>query len=110
PVTPIASGATSSLPISIASSLAPGSYTLQVTGTPAGTTVSAATTIVSVTVVTLTASPDFTLTASPTSVTVSVGVADTSTITVGLLKGFTGDLSLTRDNVWCAFTCGTVSG
>jgi len=110
PVTPIASGATSSLPISIASSLAPGSYTLQVTGTPAGTTVSAATTIVSVTVVTLTASPDFTLTASPTSVTVSVGVADTSTITVGPLNGFTGDVSLTSDNASCSLTPATVSG
>ena len=110
PVTPIASGATSSLPISIASSLAPGSYTLQVTGTPAGTTVSAATTIVSVTVVTLTAGPDFTLTASPTSVTVSVGVADTSTITVGPLNGFTGDVSLTSDNASCSLTPATVSG
>ncbi len=110
PVTPIASGATSNLPISVASSLAPGSYTLQVTGTPAGTTVSAATTNVSVTVVTLTAGPDFTLTASPTSVTVSVGVAATSTITVGPLNGFTGDLSLTSDNAPCSLAPATVSG
>ena len=109
PVTPTGSGAISNLAISVASSVVPGSYTLQVTGTPAGTTVSAATTTVSVTVVTLTG-PDFTMTASPTSVTVSVGVAGTSTITVGPLNGFTGDVSLTSDNASCSLTPATVSG
>jgi len=110
PVTPTASGAISNLPISVASSVFPGSYTLQVTGTPAGTTVSAATTTVSVTVVTVTAGPDFALAASPTSVTFSVGVAGTSTIIVDPLNGFTGDVSLTSDNASCSLTPATVSG
>ncbi len=56
------------------------------------------------------AGPDFTLTASPTSVTVSVGIAGTSTITVGPLNGFTGDVSLTSDNASCSLTPATVSG
>ena len=110
PVTPIASGAISNSPISVASSVVPGSYTLQVTGTPAGTTVSAATTTVSVTVVTVTAGPDFALAASPTSVTFSVGVAGTSTIIVDPLNGFTGDVSLTSDNASCGLSPSTVSG
>src|SRR5438445_750381 len=50
PVNPTSSGATSSLSINVASSTAPGPYTFQVAGNPAGVTTSAATTTISLTV------------------------------------------------------------
>ncbi len=59
--------------------------------------------------------PDFTLTASPSTVTMNPGSAGTSTITVASLSGFTGTVSLASSisptaGLSCTLTPGSVSG
>src|SRR6266480_1592584 len=54
--------------------------------------------------------PDFTIAANPTSVTMAVGVAGTSTITISPLNGFTGGVALTSDSAACSVTPATLAG
>src|SRR5947199_161950 len=102
PVTPTGS---SLLTISTSALTPTGAFTLTVNGSPLGA--STASTTVSVTV---TPAPDFTIAASPTSVSATVGVPATSTITISPLNGFTGDVALTSDNSACTLTLSTVTG
>src|SRR5438309_1576025 len=83
---------------------ATGGVTVTVTGT-AGTLSHSATVAY-----TITGLPVFTLTAAPTSVTVAVGSAGLSTITVSPTNGFTADVALTSDNSACTLTPATVTG
>src|SRR6266571_1756786 len=53
---------------------------------------------------------DFTLTVSPTTVTVSVGSAGTSTITVAGLQGFSGVVTLTTNSTSCTVSPTGVTG
>ena len=102
PVTPTGS---SLLTISTSALTPTGAFTLTVNGSPLGA--STASTTVSVTV---TPAPDFTIAASPTSVSATVGVPATSTITISPLNGFTGDVALVSDNAACTVTPTTVTG
>jgi len=59
----------------------------------------------------VTAVEDFTISASPTSVTATVNVAGASTITIGSLNGFVSDVALTSDHSSaCTLTPSTVKG
>src|SRR5207247_2648896 len=59
---------------------------------------------------TVAGAPDFTITASPTAVTVAVNSPGTSTITISPLNGFTGDVALVSDNSACTLNPATVTG
>jgi hypothetical protein len=58
--------------------------------------------------------PDFTLSTSPTGVTVNAGASGTSTVSVGPLNGFTGTVTLTvttnSSNLVCTLSSTTISG
>jgi PKD repeat protein len=98
---PNLSCAVASSVLSCSSSIA-GSYTATVTGTSGSLTSS-------VTVAfTVTGPPSFTLSASPSSVSVLVGAQGTTTITVNPLNGFTGAVSFTATSS-AGLTC-TMSG
>jgi hypothetical protein len=75
----------STLTVSIMSNTPAGSYTLTLTGTSASLSHS--------TTVTLVVNADFSLSASPTSRTISRGQSATYTITIKALNGFTGPVS-----------------
>jgi phosphate-induced protein 1 len=83
--TSVAAGSTSTLTVGASATTPGGSYTFSVSGSGTSGTHS---TNVTVNV------PDYTLSASPSSVTAQQGQAKTSTITVSSLGGFTGSVSL----------------
>jgi kumamolisin len=87
--TSITGAGTSTMTMSVASSTAPGTYTITVKGT-SGSTVE--TTTVSLTVTGT--SPNFTISASPTSITVSPGNSGHSTITTTISGGFDSAIAL----------------
>jgi hypothetical protein len=75
--------------MAVGGSVTPGTYTITVTGTGGGIT---HTTTVSLTVTGLT--PDFSISASPSSVTVARGSSGSSTISTTALNGFNSAISL----------------
>jgi hypothetical protein len=77
----------STLTVSIMSNTPAGSYTLTLTGTSASLSHS--------TTVTLVVNADFSLSALPTSRTISHGQSTTYTITIKALNGFTGSVNFT---------------
>ncbi len=81
-----------------------GAITVSVTGTSGSLSHSATVAY------TVTAAPDFSISASPTSVTVAVNSAGTSTITVSPLNGFTGTVALVSDNSACTLTPASLTG
>jgi kumamolisin len=87
--TSITGAGTSSMSITVGSSVATGTYPITVTGT-AGSTVHTTTVTLTVTGV----NPSYSLSASPTSLTITRGSAKSSTITVTPSNGFTGTVSL----------------
>ncbi len=87
--TSITGAGTSTMTMSVASSTAPGTYPITVKGT-SGSTVE--TTTVSLTVTGT--SPNFTISASPTSITVDPGNSGHSTITTTISGGFDSAISL----------------
>lgn len=87
--TSITGAGTSTMTISVASSTAPGTYPITVTGTSGSTR---ETTTVSLTVTGT--SPNFTISASPTSITVDKGDSGHSTITTTISGGFDSAISL----------------
>ena len=52
---------------------------------------------------------DFTVTASPTSVTVNAGATGTSTITVTAINGFAGTVTVTQTSTPAGLTCNSIS-
>ncbi|MGB9235654.1 MAG: protease pro-enzyme activation domain-containing protein [Terriglobales bacterium] len=88
--TSIAGAGTSTMTVTVASSAATGTYTITVKGT-SGSTVE--TTTVSLTVTGT--SPNFTLSASPTTISVARGSSGTSTITTAISGGFSSAITLT---------------
>jgi kumamolisin len=86
----ITGAGTSSLTLTVASTTTTGTYTITVTGT-SGSTVE--TTSVALTVTGT--SPAFTVSASPTSITVARGSSGTSTITTAVSGGFNSAITLT---------------
>jgi subtilisin family serine protease len=75
----------SQLTLSTASAIAPGRYTLTITGTSGSVSHSVTVTLIV---------PDFSLSVSPTSRTTTPGTAVTYTVSVGAINGFTGTVSL----------------
>jgi subtilase family serine protease len=91
---------TSSLTLTASSSAATGTFTVTVTGTSGNLT--------SKTTVTLTVNPagDYTLSASPSSLSVAQSAKGTSTITVTPLNGFNGSVSLSATGLPSGVTAG----
>ena len=81
----------STMKIAVASTVAPGSYTITVTGTDSGVTHTAS--------VSLTVTPGFTITASPTPVTVTRGAQGTSTVTTTVSGGFSSAIVLSASGL-----------
>ncbi len=81
---------TSLMTMAVGSSVSPGTYTITVTGVGGGIT---HTTTVSLTVTTSNP-PDFSISASPSSITVARGSSGTSTISTTALNGFNAAISL----------------
>ena len=88
--TSITGAGTSTVTMTVASSTATGTYSILVTGTSGSTT---ETTTVSLKV-TSTTSPNFTISASPTSVSVAQGASGASTITTSVSGGFNSAIAL----------------
>jgi hypothetical protein len=86
----VSTSGSSVLTISTTTSMAPGTYTLTITGT-SGSTTHTATAILNVTSAT---QPDFTLSASSSSLRVTGGGSATDTASIAALNGFTGTVSL----------------
>jgi subtilase family serine protease len=86
---------TSTMTMTVASTTATGTYPITVTGSGGGLMHSTTVTLT----VTSTAVGDFTLSASPTSVTIPVSAQGTSTITVIPSGGFTGSVHLSATGV-----------
>jgi kumamolisin len=81
---------TSTMTMTVASSTATGTYPITVTGTGGGVTHTSTVTLT----VTAPASANFTITASPTAITVVRGSSGTSTITTAALNGFNSAIAL----------------
>jgi subtilase family serine protease len=100
--TSITGTGTSTMTMTVASSTATGTYSITVTGTSGSTT---ETTSVSLTV-TAVASPSFTISASPTSVSVVQGNNGTSTITTIVSGGFNSVIALSASGQPTGVTVG----
>jgi len=103
----ITGSGSSMLTLSTTASTAQQTYSISVFGASSSSTIS---TTVNLNV----AAPDFSLSASPASVTVALGGAGGSTIAVGALNGFSGVVNLTASGmpvgVTASFSSGSVSG
>jgi len=95
PATTTTTGTSSVLTLSASSTATVGSATVTVTGTSGSLT---HTTSISLTV-SSTGTADFSLSASPTSLTVNQGASGTSTITIARLNGFAGAVSFTASGL-----------
>jgi len=92
----ISGSGSSTLTVSTSSTSTPaGTYTLTVTGTSGSLSSNATVTLIVNTPVT----PDFTLSASPSSQTVTAGNGTSYTVSVGALNGFTGSVALTTGSL-----------
>src|SRR5271165_5611122 len=101
---------TSGLAVSTTSGTAAGTYPLTITGTSGTLTHSTTVTLV----VNAAPSPDFSISASPSSQTVMVAQGTTYNVTTGVLNGFTGAINLTVSGLPTgatgSFTPPTVTG
>ena len=99
----------SQLALSTSTSTSPGSYPLTISATSGSITHASAITLV------VTAPPDFSLAASPSSRTVNAGAGTTYLVTVGAMNGFTGTVALSVNGLTSSvgtatFTPSTVGG
>jgi len=106
---PISAGSSTSMTIAVASGTAGGTYPITVTGTSG--------TIVETTIVTLTipgATPSFTISANPTSLSIRPGSSGSSTLTTAVSGGFSSSISLSASgegsNVTVRFSPTSISG
>jgi hypothetical protein len=83
----------STLNISTSASTAPGNYTLTITGLSGSTSHTATLTL------SINAQPDFTISASPASLTLTAGASGSSTVSVGVINGFSGVVALSVSGV-----------
>ena len=101
---PAAATTASTLTLTVAASTAAGPSTITITGTSTGTAGSLSSAIRLT--VTVTGPPTFTLSASPSSVSVAPGSTSTSAISVNLLYGFNGTVSLKASGLPSGVTAG----
>jgi len=87
--TSITGAGTSTMTIAVGSSVANGKYIIKVEGTSGSTTE-----IVAVTLIVTTPPPNFTVSASPTTINVATGSSGTTTITTAVSGGFNSPISL----------------
>jgi subtilase family serine protease len=99
---PNPAASTSTLTLTASGSAATGTVTVTITGTSGSLT---NTTTLSLTV-NAAAAPNFSLTANPSSVTVTQGNSGTSTITVNPVNGFTGSVTLSASGLPSGVTAG----
>ncbi len=92
---PSSTTSTSTLTLTASSTATTGTATVTITGTSGSTT---HTTTISLTI-NATAQPNFSLSASPTSLTITQGSNGSSTITVNPVNGFTGSVSLSASGL-----------
>ena len=83
----------STMTVAVASTVAPGTYPITVTGTGGGITQSVTVSLV------VPAPPSFLLGTSPSSITISQGTSGTTTITIVPQNGFKGNVSLSAANL-----------
>jgi hypothetical protein len=88
--TSVTAGGSSTLTVNVGSSVATGTYTVTVTGTEGSATHSATVTVT----VTSTASNDFSISASPSSLSIAQGSNGTSTISTAVTSGSAGTVNL----------------
>ncbi|HEX8811403.1 MAG TPA: S53 family serine peptidase, partial [Terracidiphilus sp.] len=100
--TPIAApgSGSSTMSIAVASTTATGSYTITVTGTGGGITQTATVNLT----VTAVAAGDFTLSASPTSLTITRSSHGTTTVTIHPTNGFAGSVTLSASGLGSGVT------
>jgi uncharacterized membrane protein len=84
----ITGAGTSTLTVTTSAAIAPATYPLTITGTSGGTSHTAAVTLVVV------APPDFTMAATPSSISAVAGSTFNYTIAIGAKNGFTGGVAL----------------
>ncbi len=97
---------TSTMTMTVASTTATGTYTITVTGVSSVGSLTHTTTVALT--VNAAATPNFTLSASPTSLTITRGSHGTSTITIHPTGGFTGSVALTATGMGSGVTAGFV--
>jgi kumamolisin len=98
---PISAGSSSSMTIAVGSSVAPGTYPITVSGTSGSTT--------ETTTVTLTipgATPDFTISANPASLTITRGFSGSTTLTTAVSGGFNSSIILSASGQGSRVTVG----
>jgi kumamolisin len=98
---PISAGNSTSMTIAVASGTAPGTYPITVTGTSGSA--------VETTTVTLTipgATPNFTISANPTSLTITRGTSGSTTLTTTVSGGFNSSISLSASGQGSRVTVG----
>ena len=109
--TSVTTSGSSTLSVSTSTTTPAGTYTLTITGT-SGTLVHSTT--VKLVVNPVGGTPDFTISVSPTSRTVTRGSSGTYTVTIGAVNGFTGTVSLSvtglGSRVTATFSPTTVTG
>jgi kumamolisin len=103
--TSITGAGTSTLTITVASSTAVGTYKIKVTGISGGITET-----VTVTLSVTKAPPNYTISASPTTISVAIGSSGTTTITTAVSGGFDSAISLSATGYPIGVTVGFSPG
>src|ERR1700716_2483900 len=96
---PVSPGSSSTLSVSTAASTPAGSYALTITAADSNTVAGSALNSQVTLVVNASTAPDFTISAAPSSQTVTAGTGTTYTASVSPLNGFTGTVSLSASGL-----------
>ncbi len=95
PTSVTADSGSSTMTVNVASNTTPGTYTLTITGTSGSLSHSTTVTLV----VSSSSTPDFSISASPSSQTVARGASTSYTVTVSALNGFSGPVSFSASGL-----------
>src|SRR6267143_552340 len=92
PASPTTTGSSTMMTVTVQPTATPGTWTIKITGTPAGASASSATFTLTVTAI---AGADFTIMANPSILTIPVGSRDNSIINLASVNDFSGTVNLT---------------